>query len=200
MSRSFTPPDSLSKDEIRTIANVRRDIWTSSFQGMGYGSLTGITSHFLLSLASNRTGYMAGKFNRNTGTLFFLGGGALGSFLMATVTGKNEVHQLHPIFEVGAVDLQRPKQLMDLSKATPEEIREDRRRNRYIRRTSLKEKLEHGHGLNDSRGGQWIHEERFPEETLEDRRRNRTMRRETLKNTLERQHGLNDAHGGRWAN
>lgn len=203
MSRSFTPPSSLSKDEVRTIANVRRDIWTSSFQGMAYGSLTGLTGHLLVKAQSNRTGYLAGKLNRNTLMLAVLGGASLGSFLAATVTGKNEVHQLHPIYKVGAVDMTTTRKKVDLAKATPEEIREDRQRNRYIRRMSLRDQIERGHGLNDSRGGQWIHEEQFPEEfSLEDRQRNRGMRRQTLKSALEGQHGGLKEHAGRerWVN
>ncbi|KAL7447910.1 hypothetical protein ACHAWC_000199, partial [Mediolabrus comicus] len=38
---------------------------------------------------------------KNTFLLSFLGGGALGSFLMSTTAGKNAVHLLHPIFNIG---------------------------------------------------------------------------------------------------
>ena len=97
MTRAFTPPDTLSNDDIRTIANVRRDIWTNSFKGMGVGLVTGGVLH---AIANSRLFKVPGL-NRNTAFLAVLGGGAFGSFLSATVTGKNQVHNLHPIFEVG---------------------------------------------------------------------------------------------------
>eukprot|EP00546_Thalassionema_frauenfeldii_P007495 CAMPEP_0178914984 /NCGR_PEP_ID=MMETSP0786-20121207/11753_1 /TAXON_ID=186022 /ORGANISM="Thalassionema frauenfeldii, Strain CCMP 1798" /LENGTH=128 /DNA_ID=CAMNT_0020588001 /DNA_START=149 /DNA_END=535 /DNA_ORIENTATION=+ len=103
MSRSFTPPDTLSQDEIRTIADVRRDIWTNSFRGMGYGAATGVAGHSILSFLVSRDIVPKMKLNRNTATFTVLLCASLGSFLAATVTGKNAVHNLHPIFEVGAV-------------------------------------------------------------------------------------------------
>lgn len=39
-------------------------------------------------------------FSRNTAFLSFMAGGALGSFLMAMTTGKNEIHELHDIFHM----------------------------------------------------------------------------------------------------
>jgi len=193
MSRAFHPPNSLSKEEIRTIANVRRDIWTNGFYGMAYGSLTGMTGHTVLSVLSNRGLVKNLKLNRNTAMLSFLLGASLGSFLMASTTGKNQVHNLHPIFDVGK---QPPPS--SSSDSTPYQTSmaqdadaADRERNRLLRRKTLQQTLENQHGgLNDSHGGRWVDA---------DRHDNRLLRRKTLQQTLENpQGGLNDSHGGRW--
>lgn len=163
MSRSFTPPSSLSKEEIRTIADVRRDIWTNSFYGIGYGSLTGITGHTILSVMQGR-GWLGKsgaslKLNRNTALLCFLGGGALGSFLMASTTGKNQVHNLHPIFQVGAQTPGTPYQKsMATASSTEASTAEDRLRNRNLRRKTLQRTLTNPNGLNDSHGGRWVND------------------------------------------
>mmetsp|Transcript_25874 Transcript_25874/g.38218 ORF Transcript_25874/g.38218 Transcript_25874/m.38218 type:complete len:151 (-) Transcript_25874:205-657(-) len=148
MSRSFTPPDTLSKQEIRTIADVRRDIWTNSFHGMGYGAATGVAGHSILSfLVSREFVPLKMKLNRNTATFTVLLCSSLGSFLAATTTGKNQVHNLHPIFEVGAI--KRPPlsgedgQLSEYQKNLEQAKEEDekRLRNRILRRKTLKASL-----------------------------------------------------------
>ncbi len=99
MSKAFHPPKTLSKDDIRTIADVRRDIWTNGFIGLGTGSATGIGIH-LLGSAGNKLGIWKLPLSRNTAALFFMMGGAIGSFVMATTAGKNEVHNLHDIYMI----------------------------------------------------------------------------------------------------
>ena len=101
MSRSFTPPSTLSKEEIRTIADVRRDIWTNAFYGMAGGSVGGLALHAVAHL-TNKAGLTKLPLGRNTLFAAFFLGSACGSFTNATVAGKNQVHNLHPIFEVGA--------------------------------------------------------------------------------------------------
>lgn len=205
MSRSFHPPNTLTKEEIRTIADVRRDIWTNGFYGMAYGSLTGITGHTIMSALAHRQ-IVSIKLNRNTAMLSFLLGASLGSFLMASTTGKNQVHNLHPIFDVGAV-----KPYGSSTTTTPnisatgtpnspyqqsiEMDAADRLRNRGMRRETLKKALEKPNGLNDSHGGRWV-----KDANDDGRHDNRMLRRKTLKKTLENPNGLNDSHGGRWVN
>jgi hypothetical protein len=107
MSRAFHPPDTLSKDDIRTIADVRRDIWTNSFKGLAVGSFTGFTLYSVASIGQHRLklwNLPNTILNRNTAFLSVLLGGAIGSFIMSVTTGKNEVHHLHPIFKIGAID------------------------------------------------------------------------------------------------
>jgi hypothetical protein len=120
MSRAFTPPSSLSKDDIRTIADIRRDMWTNSFKGIGYGSVAGFTCHTMISFITK-----SAKLNRNTALLSLMGGGALGSFLAATVTGKNQVHMLHPIFSSGSRPLPKEKDDSDavVDVSTPEDTK-----------------------------------------------------------------------------
>jgi hypothetical protein len=203
MTRAFTPPETLSKEEIRTIADVRRDIWTDAFYGMGVGSMSGICLHTVANFASRRGLVKGLSLNRNTAFVSFLAGGAFGSFLMATTTGKNEVHKLHPIFEVGS---KTGKESLVRDRDS-----EERKKNRLLRRKTLQETLERQHGLSDSHGGKWAPEdeltstEKFyaekvdPEEERRMRQMNRVLRRKTLQDTLEHQHGLSDSHGGKWA-
>ena len=120
MSREFG--DNLTKDDVKTIADVRRDVWTSGFKGMGYGSAGGYILHTItrvihrnLSEAARGKLILPGsdkpiRFNRNTAFFSVMAGSALGSFLMATTTGKNEVHQLHSIFEIGKNEYKTPYQ------------------------------------------------------------------------------------------
>ena len=48
MSRAFTPPDTLSQDDIRTVADVRRAIWITGLFGFGTGSVVGMVGHIIL--------------------------------------------------------------------------------------------------------------------------------------------------------
>ncbi|KAI2500761.1 hypothetical protein MHU86_13685 [Fragilaria crotonensis] len=153
MSRSFTPPDSLSKDDRRALADVRRAIWTDSFLGLAYGSVTALTGHTIVSLVTRSK-----KLNRNTALLSFLLGGSLGSFLAATTTGKNQVHSLHHIFQVGATSTSNPsseggQQEQQLKEELSPEVL---KHNRVLRRKTLQNALESHSGLNDSHGGRWV--------------------------------------------
>jgi hypothetical protein len=112
MSRAFHPPDTLSKDDIRTIADVRREIWTNSMKGLGIGTLTGFVAYSIASIGQHRLklwNLSSTVLNRNTAFLSVLLGGALGSFIMSVTTGKNQVHNLHPIFEIGARNTNIPE-------------------------------------------------------------------------------------------
>lgn len=123
--------------------------------------------------------------NRNTAFLSVLLGGAIGSFAMATTTGKNEVHQLHPIFQVGSrtnpnskIDSSSSLSAYELSLLQAKERDEDlrslesrrhmttaeqdvmdrvrREKNRLYRRATLTKSMEHVGGLSDSHGGHWV--------------------------------------------
>mmetsp|Transcript_7889 Transcript_7889/g.12167 ORF Transcript_7889/g.12167 Transcript_7889/m.12167 type:complete len:151 (+) Transcript_7889:137-589(+) len=104
MSRAFHPPDTLSKEDIRTLADVRRDIWTNGFIGMGTGSVGCLAMHEWVRIVHTRFAKHQKDlmYSRNTSMLSFLFGASLGGFVMATTTGKNVVHNLHPIFNAGA--------------------------------------------------------------------------------------------------
>jgi len=174
MSRS-TPPETLSKDEVRQLAAVRRDIWTSAFYGMGVGSASAIVLHTVAQLGNKR--FWTLPLSRNTAFASFMLGGAFGSFLMATTTGKNEVHNLHDIFQAGA---RQPgetyKQSLERAKERAERLNtlERRHSNRQMKDFDPEE-----------------------QERLE-RERNRLYRRATLSQTMKTHGGLSDSHGGHW--
>ena len=166
MSRAFTPPDTLSQDDIRTVADVRRAVWINGLFGLGAGSVSGMVGHLVLQSLQRRyvgddnvaaaapttkkspttaAGKAAEKaaaatttrntksllykllrplppLGKNTFFLSFLGGGALGSFILSSTAGKNAVHLLHPIFNVGRDEYagKSPYQI-EISKAEKEE-------------------------------------------------------------------------------
>mmetsp|Transcript_23387 Transcript_23387/g.67392 ORF Transcript_23387/g.67392 Transcript_23387/m.67392 type:complete len:225 (-) Transcript_23387:95-769(-) len=217
MSRAFSPPDTLSKDDIRTLGDVRRNIWTAGFTGLAYGSVTGFASHSIIKYVYNKLPEkqklkMAApndvpfRFTRNTAFLSVMVGGAVGSFVMATAAGKNRVHKLAPIYEAGKKegvvssaggmsDYQR-----DLQRAQEreEEIRE-RNRRRLSRRKTMRQRLEEGHGLSDSHSGNWADDNNTSQSETWERNRRRMSRRATVRHRLEEGHGLSDSHGGHWS-
>mmetsp|Transcript_20318 Transcript_20318/g.26655 ORF Transcript_20318/g.26655 Transcript_20318/m.26655 type:complete len:212 (+) Transcript_20318:50-685(+) len=210
MTRAFTPPETLSKEDIRAIADVRRDIWKNAFLGMFTGGLSGMVLHSAAvwsqkripappstttTTATKETATATVKqllrttpLNRNTAVLAVLGGSALGSYVMAVTTGKNEVHNLHPVFEVGSKQWEEAQQQKQL-----EEEDQQRHRNRLIRKESLKQTIQQGKGgLSDSHGGHW------EEDHSNQRHQNRQVRRVAMKDTIEHGHGISDSHGGKW--
>lgn len=182
MSRAFTPPDSLSKEDIRKIADVRRSIWKNAFVGLGTGTLIGIVGHSAAQLG-NRRGWWKLPLSRNTAFLTVMLGGAFGSFLASVTTGKNEVHNLHPIYEIGAT----PGEKRD----TPYQQSLKRAREREDELRTI-ERHRTGRGLADV-----IHDKEAAERV--ERERNRLFRRATLERNLQEGHGgLSDSHGGHW--
>ncbi|KAL7510410.1 hypothetical protein ACHAXN_009902 [Cyclotella atomus] len=123
MSRAFSPPDTLSPTDVRTVADVRRTVWINGILGLGAGSTICSLGHVVLQkiqskylpvetegvkVVDPKNMTMLQKMlkplpplGRNTFMLSLLGGGALGSFVMSTTAGKNAVHLLHPIFKIG---------------------------------------------------------------------------------------------------
>lgn len=147
----------MSNEDIKTVADVRRDIWTNAFYGMGLGSLVGIVGHRAAHLG-NRQGLWKLPLNRNTLFLSILLGCTSGSFLMATTTGKNQVHKLHPIFELGA---EKPESQYQKSlEQRRNEIENGKERNRLFRRQTLERTIRNDHGgLSDAHGGHWLKED-----------------------------------------
>ena len=147
MSRSFHPPDTLTKQDVQTIGEVRREIWMDGFYGMALGSMSALVLHSGLSWLG-RYRKLPFALTRNTAMAWFLGGGALGSLIFSTAKGKNEVHNLHPIFGRGAKppSTTTPSSLCDELAALEQERalrkriedeRVDQERNRLFRRTTL---------------------------------------------------------------
>jgi hypothetical protein len=142
MARSLGDPRPteapISEQDRKTLALVRRDIWINGFRGYVQGSLSALVLHsvgqfYETKFHAPKAGiYYVKKLNRNTALASFFLGGALGSFLMATVTGKNEVHNLHPIYtrqrHVGNNDAVEDDHETELTR---------RERNRILRRETL---------------------------------------------------------------
>lgn len=160
MSRSFG--DTLSKDDERIMADVRRNIWTNGFKGLGYGSAFGFISYTISNLVYNTLDEVKKKklplqFNRNTAFLAVMASGALGSFVMATTSGKNSVHEMHPIFEIGKNEKLSPYQssYKEARQQDEENDVEVHRRRMLSRRKTIKKVMDNHHGLSDSHGGKW---------------------------------------------
>jgi hypothetical protein len=141
MARSLGDPRPteapISEEDRKTLALVRRDIWINGFHGYVQGSLGALVLHsagqfYEAKFHAPRAGvYYIKKFNRNTALASFFLGGALGSFLMATVAGKNEVHNLHPIYTRD----RNSSTHVDVDEHESELTR--RERNRFLRRETL---------------------------------------------------------------
>ena len=105
--------------------------------------------------------------------LSVLGGGALGMFLFAVSTGKEQVHTLHPIFQIGASppgDLDRQDYLSKM-RMTPNNNNNNSNSNN----------LTGGDSLLD----------------MERMQQTRLTRRRTMTDSFRRT-GLSDSHGGHW--
>ncbi|KAL7525835.1 hypothetical protein ACHAXR_002870 [Thalassiosira sp. AJA248-18] len=253
MSRAFTPPDTLSPDDIRTVADVRRAVWINGMFGLGAGAVTGMVGHLVLqTLQKKYVGEAAGStteaashqaprsaatgkatsgwiykclrplppLGKNTFMLSLLGGGALGSFVFSTSAGKNAVHMLHPIFNLGRDEnagkspyqiamSKAPKQdEIDVTNTADNDFDATHRRARTLRRkASMKRRIETGHSLSDTHGNTWPHN--APSEEMQKDKsmhraeawgRRQTNRRKTVRDRIERGKALSDSTGGHWSN
>ena len=91
--------ESLTKGEHQTMAIVHKDIWENGIKCLIYGSFFGHATHLV---GKHRRVTQKGaveneKFNKNTVFLSMMLGGAFGSCVCSTVSGKNNVHFLYPI-------------------------------------------------------------------------------------------------------
>lgn len=89
---------SLDPETVRRLNNVRKDIWAGGAKGLGYGLLLGYACYhcagYIPQLRRVRS--------KNHLVLSVLLGGSLGSFLGATVSGKNAVQHIGDIFQINA--------------------------------------------------------------------------------------------------
>ena len=105
MSKAFTPPPTMSDDDILAVADVRRNVWTGGFEGLGFGLAAGYLAHrgcsrFLPSIAFPPV-FKHGKY----ATMWTFIGGAVFSYIGASSAGKNSVSGMYEVFTRGA----RPK-------------------------------------------------------------------------------------------
>lgn len=165
---------------------------------------------------AKKLGFIKGTaLNRNTGMLVVLSSFAFGQFFMASTTGKELVHLLHPVFQAGSFgDSSSPNHQNNSNRhepsgsVDPERLREMR----AARRKSLMETLHHQRGgISDSHSGHWVEEaSSLTEEngnhtespTPVDPQRLRDMRLARRKSLMEQLYsqkgGISDSHSGRW--
>lgn len=115
---------------------------------------------------AKKLGFLKGvKLNPNTGLLTILGSFAFGTFFMASTTGKEMVHLLHPVFRAGWAEPEHDLKLPKLSAITeqhnsrvavdPQQLREMR----VTRKKTLHDTLlQSGRGISDSHSGRWVEE------------------------------------------
>ena len=147
--------------------------------------------------------------NPNTGMLTVLGSFAFGTFFMASNTGKELVHLLHPVFQAG---WREPEHELTLPKLSYEGVRKEAmvgsqqlQEMRVTRKKSLRESLyRRGHGISDSHSGRWVENDDKTLDTTsrvddEQLREMRATRKKSLTDALFRGgRGISDSHSGRW--
>jgi hypothetical protein len=138
----------------------------------------------------SKLGYLRkAKLNRNTLFMSVLGGGALGSFMFAVTTGKNQVHNLHSIFQVGA----NPTGDLDYYQRTLQKARE---RGEDIRALEHSRLTDHPPTTDASVTNNTNPNEKTVD--LEKLEQIRIIRRKTVNDSFRTGHGLSDSHGGHW--
>jgi hypothetical protein len=195
------PPPSLSKEDVKTLGDVRRDIWTQAWYGMGIGSACGGIVHAAASYGSRKKLWGPFHATRNSLMAAIIMGGTLGSFLMATTTGKNEVHNLHPIYQRGAIHPPLASSDAegggDSASSSSSSYREGLQR-AQLRESDLRT-LERSRTLSHRAPLPIVEEvDELSVERVQ-RERNRLFRRASLSQQLDgKGGGLSDSHGGKW--
>jgi hypothetical protein len=121
MSKAFTPPDTMSQDDILRVADVRRAVWTGGFKGLAVGLSVGFGGFWgaRVALPTNLfpLKYRQGKY----WMLCTLVGGAVCSQIGATTAGKNTVHTITDVFQRGARPLLTEYQETQIGASSSEE-------------------------------------------------------------------------------
>lgn len=129
--------------------------------------------------------------------------------------GKNAVHLLHPIFNLGRdenagkspyqIVMSKEEEQIKISNTDSDELDATSRRTRSLKRKdSLKRRLESGHSLSESHGNTWPESETNEMEKDNALHRARswdkrqTNRRNTLKERIEHGNALSNSTGGQW--
>lgn len=159
----------------------------------GLGACTGFVLYTGAQYAK-RYGYLSRsqQLNRNVGMLMTLVGFAFGTFLGASITGKEEIHNLHPIFRAGAaVDVTAAPDASASSSASSDDGGRQQKLGFQARwfqaRKEVQQQQEAGEG---GAGAAEVDRQRL--------QNMRMTRRRTLMNNIHQGHGLSDSHSGRW--
>eukprot|EP00533_Pseudo-nitzschia_delicatissima_P012932 CAMPEP_0197269764 /NCGR_PEP_ID=MMETSP1432-20130617/6052_1 /TAXON_ID=44447 /ORGANISM="Pseudo-nitzschia delicatissima, Strain UNC1205" /LENGTH=226 /DNA_ID=CAMNT_0042734973 /DNA_START=125 /DNA_END=805 /DNA_ORIENTATION=+ len=214
MTRGLNPPETLSADDVHTLRAVRRDIYYNGIIGGGVGLCSGIVLYTGAQYAK-KFGFLKGaKLNPNTGMLTILGSFAFGTFFMASTTGKELVHLLHPVFRAGWAEPEHNLSLPKLTNgyeatdATVNYQQQQLRELRIARKNSLNERLlKGGSGISDSHSGRWVDEKDNSTNSgssdsgvdVQQLREMRATRKQSLTDSLLKGgRGISDSHSGRW--
>ena len=99
MSSAFNPPKTMSQDDVRRVADVRRNVWTAGIGGGVAGVFLGSTGW----LGLHHLGKLPKQIKTpNHYALITMGTGALFSFLCSLAAGKNSVQRIGDVFTRGA--------------------------------------------------------------------------------------------------
>eukprot|EP00943_MAST-04B_sp_MAST-4B-sp1_P001173 g1173.t1 len=102
MALPLSTSSGLDERDVQALRNTRRALWTGGLNGLVGGMLGAMTIWPALRLAEKKK--MLGKFKLESKhlTAFVLSFGALGMIVGSMVAGRNNVHELHPVFKKGA--------------------------------------------------------------------------------------------------
>lgn len=94
----FPPDKELDKETYLRLNDVRKEVWNGGILGLGGGLVVGYWSHYMTRFVPSLKEFQHSKY----ASLAVLLGGSLGSFLGATVHGKNSVVYISDIFKRNA--------------------------------------------------------------------------------------------------
>jgi hypothetical protein len=153
----------------------------------GLGACTGFVLYTGAQWAKKYGFLQRSNLNRNVGMLMTLVGFAFGTFMGASVTGKEEVHNLHPIFRAAAMD---PTMMTEVGGRVEGEQQKLSYQARWLQARKEAEAGEVEHEGSDESSARIVDRQRLQQM--------RMTRRRTLMNNLHQGHGLSDSHSGRW--
>lgn len=194
---SRPPPSSLTSDDLLALAQVRKDIWVNAAKGFLAGGASSYLLYRATKLAQDKgwlKNILRSPLSKNAGFASVMVGASLGSFVLASTTGKNSVHTLHPVFARGSKRAVVPADDDDASvnyrdakyrAQAHEDLRDIKNKSLSLARsrTQVREQLMDADEAPDAR------------QELE---RNRILRRESLSKSFRAGQGLSDSHGGHW--
>lgn len=186
-------PASLTLDDLRALQQIRKDIWVHAAQGFFGGGSAAYLMHRAGKMAHNRQ-WIKSSLSTNAAFAGVMIGASIGSFLMATTTGKNSVHTLHPVFARNARPMAVPDDNEDKTKVSYKDAQ-------FRAQETLDMRDFKNKSLSLTRQRTQMLETLSAENDRDDRDdlvRNRVMRRASLTSNLKTGHGLNDSHGGQW--
>ena len=152
MVTAFSPPETMTNDDIRRVADVRRAVWTGGFKGVFTGTVVGSGAFYVYSRYYPEKSKIK---SRNMMFLFAMGGGAAFSFLFALTAGKNSVQHIGDVFRRNAHEWQEKDDLSEPSRSTYQIISERNqqdihdRESHFLRRKEALDKYKGGGNSND---------------------------------------------------